>query len=159
MNMKKILVATDFSPESEPAIDAALELARGSGRVTLLHVCEAPAYSTPSSLSMYIPAPELTEEVISAARFALDKRRARCAGKGFAVDVAWTMGTPAKEIVRYASDHGFDLIVVGTHGLSGFRRLVLGSVAEAVVRTADRPVLTVHGPAHPTAEAHADGAA
>ncbi|MCU1280974.1 MAG: UspA domain protein [bacterium] len=157
MNLKKILVATDFSSDSERAIDAALELARGNaGQVTLLHVCEPPAYSTPSSLSMYVPSPELIEDVINAARFALDKQRARCAAKGFTVDVAWTVGAPGAEIVRYAGGRAFDLIVVGSHGRRGFRRLMLGSVAETVVRTADRPVLTVHGQ---PAAAQAEGAA
>ncbi|MGZ3406650.1 MAG: universal stress protein [Polyangia bacterium] len=157
MTLNKILVATDFSPDSEPAIDTALELARGpENKITLLHVCEPPAYSTPSSLSMYVPSPELTENVITTARFALDERRARCAKKGVNVDVAWIVGSPAESIVGYAREHGFDLIVTGSHGRRGFRRLVLGSVAEAVVRTADRPVLTVHGPQGVTA---AQGAA
>jgi nucleotide-binding universal stress UspA family protein len=54
------------------------------------------------------------------------------------------LGDPASEIVRWANDHGCDLIVVGTHGRRGFQRFLLGSVAERVVRTADVPVLTAH---------------
>ncbi|MDB4970207.1 MAG: UspA domain protein [Myxococcales bacterium] len=144
MNLRKILVAVDFSTDSERAIDAAVELATGNeGSLTLLHVYETPAFSTPD-LGMYIPAPELTADIIAQARRGLDERRARCADKGVSVDVAWVAGAPAAEIVRYASAHDFGLIVVGSHGRRGFRRFVLGSVAEMVVRTADRPVLTVH---------------
>lgn len=116
MTLRKILVAVDFSAASEPAVEAALELARRSdGSVTLFHVCELPAYSSPG-LGMYVPAPEMNADI----------------------------APPAAAIVRYASAHDFDLVVVGSHGRRGFRRLVLGSAAEAVVRTADRPVLTVH---------------
>lgn len=145
MNMRKILVATDFSPDSEDAVDAALALAqRTDARVTLLHVCEPPPYSTPA-LGMYVPSPELMADVIASARRALELRKARCATRGAVVDTALVVGAPAAEIVRYASDRGFDLVVVGAHGGRGFRRFMLGSVAEAVVRTADRPVLTTHG--------------
>jgi nucleotide-binding universal stress UspA family protein len=55
-------------------------------------------------------------------------------------------GDPATEILKYARDHGIDLIICGTHGRSGFDRFALGSVAEAVVRKAPCPVLTVHAP-------------
>ena len=144
MNLRKILVAIDFSPDSERAIDAAVELANGNhGHLTLLHVYESPAYSTPD-MGMYVPAPELTADIIADARRALDEIKMRWAAKGVSVDVAWVAGTAAPEIVGYAREHDFDLIVVGSHGRRGFRRFVLGSVAETVVRTADRPVLTVH---------------
>ncbi len=162
MNLRKILVATDFSPDSERAIDAALELAHGNGgQVTLLHVYEMPPHSTPY-LGMYVPAPELTADIVADTRRALEAQKARRATEGVAIEIAWAAGTPASEaaaeIVRYAAEHDFDLIVVGSHGRRGFRRLVLGSVAEAVVRTADRPVLTVHAHAA-TSPSEAAGAA
>lgn len=157
MNLRRILVATDFSPDSEQAIDAALDLCRGSdATVTLLHVCEPLPYSTPE-LSMYVPSPELMADICADARRKLDARRAGCAARGSTVDTALVTGAPAAEIVRYAADHQVDLIVVGSHGRRGFRRFVLGSVAEAVVRTADRPVLTVH--AHQPAATAGAGAA
>ena len=58
-------------------------------------------------------------------------------------------GRPAREIVRYAQDHGVDLIVVGTHGRTGVTRVLLGSVAEAVVRLSSCPVLAVPSAAWP----------
>ena len=150
MRLRKILAATDLTANSDAAISAALDLARSDGgNVTLLHVCELLPYSTPE-LGMYTPSPEMTADIIDNAKRSLERVRARSGGKGVAVEAAWVLGAPAAEIVRYAAEHDFDLIVVGSHGRRGFRRLVLGSVAEAVVRTADRPVLTVHGqPAAP----------
>ena len=144
MDFRKILVAIDFSPISDRAIDMALALGHSDGgKVTLLHVCELPAYSTPE-LSMYVPSPELTEEMTERAKETLEDYRLRCAAAGVTVDVACLLGTSvAPEIVDYAAAGDFDLIVVGSHGRRGLRRLVLGSVAERVVRTADRPVLTV----------------
>ena len=146
MDLRKILVAIDFSPDSDSAIDAALALLRvdRGGKLTLLHVCEMPAYSTPE-LSMYVPSPELIDELSRAAQRSLEGYRARCADSGVTVDLACLLGTSiATEIVDYASERDFDVIVVGSHGRRGIRRWVLGSVAEKVVRTADRPVLTVH---------------
>ena len=144
MTLRKILVATDFSRQAEPAIDAALELARAlSATVTLLHVCEPPPYSG-ARLRAYVPSPEPLESVIAAAGRRLHDKQAQLAATPHAVEVAVAAGAPAAEIMRYASTHDFDLIVVGSHGRRGFRRVILGSVAETVVRAADRPVLTVH---------------
>ena len=144
MILNRILVAIDFSADSEPALDAALDLARrNDGRVTLLHVCQPPPYSTPN-YGMFVPSPDELADVLIGARQALVEYKKRCAAKGATVDTALVTGPPAEEIVRYATVHDFDLVVVGSHGRRGFRRFVLGSVAEAVVRTADRPVLTVH---------------
>jgi nucleotide-binding universal stress UspA family protein len=144
MELRNILVATDFSPAAERALDTAIELAReNGGRLTLLHVCEIPAYSTPT-FSMYVPSPEQSGDIIAAARRGLDAAKERCAAAGIAADTAWVAGAPASEIVRFAAVRDFDIIVVGSHGRRGVRRFVLGSVADAVVRNADRPVLTVH---------------
>jgi nucleotide-binding universal stress UspA family protein len=138
----KILVATDFSPHAMEALDYALALSRAfGGSLTLLHVCAPPPYSTPHH-GMYIPAPEVMAEIIRSAQQSLAK--AKEAVSGVSVDTVQMQGKPATEIVRWAEEHGADLIVLGTHGRHGFRRLVLGSVAEEVVRGAPCPVLTVH---------------
>ena len=83
----------------------------------------------------------LFRSVAEAAR-RLAALRAGTSTGGVIVDTQTRVGDAASEIVRYAGEHGYDLIVVGTHGRRGFRRLVLGSVAELVVRTAEVPVLT-----------------
>ncbi|MFB6132374.1 MAG: universal stress protein, partial [Halanaeroarchaeum sp.] len=65
--------------------------------------------------------------------------------EGVEVECVQVDGSPSREIVRYAEDHGMDLIVMGTHGRGGIDRLLLGSVAEKVVRSSEVPVLTIHG--------------
>jgi nucleotide-binding universal stress UspA family protein len=67
------------------------------------------------------------------------------AGPDVAVTVASVVGDPAHAIVRYARDHAVDLIVIGTHGRSGFSRALLGSVADRVLRAAACPVLVRAG--------------
>jgi nucleotide-binding universal stress UspA family protein len=150
MRLSNILVATDFSADSERALETALGLVSrdDGGRVTLLHVCQVPAYAAPG-LGMYMPSPEQMSDIIDAARVGLDAQRARAVEHGAPVDidVQWVVGAPAEEIVRFAAERHYDLIVVGSHGRRGLRRLLLGSVAESVVRTARTPVLTVHAPA------------
>jgi nucleotide-binding universal stress UspA family protein len=146
MELKNILVATDFSHAAGGALDTAIELAReNGGRLTLLHVAEVPAFSTPD-LGMYVPSPEENADIIAAAKRALEGEKERCTAAGIAAETAWVMamGAPAGEIVRFATARDVDVIVVGSVGRRGFRRFVLGSVAESVVRNADRPVLTVH---------------
>lgn len=116
-----VLVATDFSGLAEDAVGVAADYARRlGGRLHVLHVGWPDA------------SPESRAKL---------ERIARDAGGGV---TAVRIGlTPAAEIVRYADDNDIDLIVVGTHGRTGFSRALVGSVAERVVRTAACPVLTV----------------
>ena len=145
MDLHKILVAIDFSPGTNNVLDAALTLARGEGcKIVLLHVCEPPAYSTPE-LGMYIPSPGIMVDMLTEARRQLDGYRAHCAANGAEVDVVCVpTGLVAQGDRRLRLLARLNLIVVGSHGRRGLRRLMLGSVAEKVVRTANRPVLTVH---------------
>jgi nucleotide-binding universal stress UspA family protein len=145
--MRKILAATDFSPCSDAALDLAVDLARRQdATLTLLHVCELPSY-TYFGGGVYVPSPELVEEIQKDAQRGLNAARARLAERGVVVDTRSIVGVPGHEIVGFAREHGYDLIVVGTHGRRGLKRLLLGSVAETVVRTAEVPVLTARLPA------------
>jgi nucleotide-binding universal stress UspA family protein len=148
--MKKILVATDFSPHSEAGLDLALTLLTGEGAsITLLHVCQVPTYAYFGG-GAYVPSPELVETILDDAKRGLAALSERVTKRGIPVEAHAVVGDPAMEIVRWAHEHGCDLIVVGTHGRRGFRRFMLGSVAERVVRTAEMPVLSAH---HTTEEA------
>lgn len=137
--IRNVLVATDFSPFSDQAVRAALALARHYGAALhLLHVVHH--------------APERAAALDRLGALA----EAQTDGVRFTASVA--VGRPAAEIVRYASREQMDLIVVGTHGRTGLRHAVMGSVAEAVVRTARCQVLTIplhattaDAPAHPAA--------
>ena len=153
--MRKILVATDFSPCSNAALDLALEIANRQGAsLTLLHVCEVPSYQYFGG-GVYVPSPELVDVIRKDAEAGLEAARQRLGGHGVAIDSKVLTGSPGPDIVGYAREHGYDLIVVGTHGRRGLRRLLLGSVAEIVVRSADVPVLTARVPSErPATEAN-----
>jgi nucleotide-binding universal stress UspA family protein len=122
--MRQILFPSDFSPASEVARGVAEELARETG-ATLHVVHVVPLVTDPS-----LPAEQLTE-------------LAQDIGGGLSVTTALLGGSASREIVRYAREHRIDLIVLGTHGRTGFSRAILGSVAESVVRLAPCLVLTV----------------
>jgi universal stress protein A len=122
---RHVLVATDFSDSAEAALEAAVRCARAFGvGLHVLHV--------------------FAREERDVTRL-LAEAAAR-AGADIPVTVAGTGGDPAEEILRYARRHPIDLIVVGTHGRTGVSRLLIGSVAERVVRGAGCPVLVVPAP-------------
>jgi nucleotide-binding universal stress UspA family protein len=151
--IRRILVGLDFSDTSEHALDVAVELARRNGAsLMLLHVYQVPGYAFPETV---VPAPpEMLDQLIA------DNERelARLAGRARAagVPVTWDQvaGAPSTEIVERAR-RGCDLVVVGTHGRTGIRHALLGSVAERVVRRCPVPVLTVRHPEHTAAGAPA----
>lgn len=147
MKIDHLVVATDLS-EAGLACTAPLgDLARTLGaRITLLHVIrgyEAIPHGAPL-------APPLGEPALpGAAEAALEQvtERIHAFGEGLEVTPAVVVGgDPAVEIVEYAEEHGADMIAVSTHGRSGFRHLVLGSVAEGVVRRSRVPVIVVPRP-------------
>jgi nucleotide-binding universal stress UspA family protein len=150
MSLKTILVATDFGEAADAALAYGRELARTFGaQLDVLYVVEnvlARAYGAESYIASY---PELQDEVESSARLQLDLRLTdddRTALRAKTVMI--TSNSPAQTIVSYAKEHEIDLIVMGTHGRGAMAHLLMGSVAERVVRTAPCPVLTVRHPEH-----------
>ena len=150
ITLKNILVATDFS---EPS-DAALRYGRARARhitatLHILHVVGNLSSSVYGAEGYITSVPELQQEIEDAARRQLD---------GLLVDndepplpirrVLLTSLAPAHAIVEYAGRENIDLIVTGTHGRGAVAHLLMGSVAERVVRTAPCPVLTVRHPEH-----------
>lgn len=140
---RKILVPTDFSKHSAEAVKAAADLSRRyEASVTLAYVFEPVTYALPEGHVMQSP-PQLDEM-----RSAFEQRLLEAAATARAVgalnvDAKLLTGPVASEIIDHAAQGAFDLIVMGTHGRTGLRHLVLGSVAEKVVRTAPCAVLTV----------------
>ena len=140
---RKILVPTDFSKHSAAAIDSAADLSRRyEASVTLAYVFEPVTYALPEGHVMQSP-PQLDEM-----RSAFEQRLAQATVEAttagaLRVEAKLLTGPVANEISNFAEQGGFDLIVMGTHGRTGLRHLVLGSVAEKVVRTAPCAVLTV----------------
>lgn len=148
---KNILVPVDFSPYSARAVDTAVELAILFGaRLHVVHV-EQPVVPAPVP---HVPPLIGLEAITEAARAACEKQlldtaaRIRTAGVS-AVDTELLEGIAWRAIVDVAQRDGCDLIVMGTHGRSGFQRALLGSVAERVVRKAPCAVLTVHNTEQP----------
>jgi nucleotide-binding universal stress UspA family protein len=139
--LKQILVPIDFGEASEVALDYGRALARTFGAsLHLLHVMEnpflRPTAADPSVLKA-AAAKHLGERLTDDDRAALH-----------ATAVLETSDKPAEEIVKYAKAHAIDLVVMGTHGRGTMAQLLVGSVAERVVRTAPCPVLTVRHPEH-----------
>jgi universal stress protein A len=143
----RILVPVDFSRASRTALDYALFLAERFGAtVEVMHVLEAPRYLPPDTLigipgEMQRPVGQIArthaeremEEMLAQMDLRPDRRpRTRLEA-----------GDPAATIAGVAGSEGFDLIVMGTHGRTGLAHLLLGSVAEKIVRIAPCPVLTM----------------
>jgi len=143
--LKRILVPTDFSQHSEHAAEYALELARRYGveEVHCIHVSDIPADLLATS-SYYVtePSDQYIEQVRTESRKGLEEF-ARKNLAGAPVKTAFIEGRPFVEIVRYARVNKIDLIVISTHGRTGLKHALFGSVAEKVVRKAPCPVLVV----------------
>lgn len=145
MNAKKILFPTDFSACSRAALGMATSLARDSGATLLIvHVEEIPI-STGGGEFIYaiptVPTDALRQSLVEVVPD----------DASVPVDHRLLAGDAADAIVRTAESENVDLIVMGTHGRRGITRLLMGSVAEAIIRRAPCPVLTVKQPAHAVA--------
>lgn len=142
MKLDRILLTTDLSEESLRAFAPLASLAKAnSASVTLLHVVEdAQVTLRGAGFAPPVPLPGTEEDEREATAWL--QARAHNALAGLPVQVAVIRATnvgPA--IAAYAAEHGCDLIAMATHGRSGFRALLMGSVAAAVLRHANRPVL------------------
>lgn len=147
IRLKTILVPTDFSECSDAAIRYGAALAEAFGAsLQLLSVVHDP-YSRPWAAEGFAaPIADLMADWEAEAR----RRLAECIPPGAEsrTTLVTAVGAPQAEIVRYAAEHDVDLIVLGTHGRGPIGHLLLGSVAERVVRSAPCPVLTVRHPQH-----------
>jgi nucleotide-binding universal stress UspA family protein len=142
IDLRRILVPTDFSETSTAALRYAIALARRfTARVYLLNVAEDAGIGTEDEhpIGIFVTMQNAAHDRLRRLLTEQDVEELR-------PDCATRVGLPAEEIVRYAHEQAIDLIVMGTHGREGVMRVVLGSVAETVVRRAPCPVLTVHHP-------------
>jgi nucleotide-binding universal stress UspA family protein len=144
-DLKKILVPTDFSEHSEHAAAYAVELARqyGANQIHCIHVSDIPAdLLATSAYYMTGPSEQFVEQVRDEGRKGLDAF-VKKNFKDVPVKAVFLEGRPFVEIIRYARENEIDLIVISTHGRSGLKHALFGSVAEKVVRKAPCPVLVV----------------
>jgi nucleotide-binding universal stress UspA family protein len=148
MAWTKLLCAIDFSDSSREALDEAVALAERVGAtLTILHVYPEPRPAMLSADMFAFPPEDLLAQALGEAERGLAPLVARAAaklGEG-RVDSRLLAGSPDVEIPRVAAGGKYDLVVIGTHGRTGVKRLVLGSVAEHVVRSAPVSVLVVRG--------------
>ncbi len=137
----KICCPIDFSETSRAALEEAAELARRfEAGLTLLHVFEPPV----ASADLMVGPPEMFEQTAKDLERKLELWKTEAERRGAkAVRALVVTGAAATETVRFAREGGYDLVVMGTHGRRGLRHLVLGSVAERVVREAPCAVLVV----------------
>ncbi len=140
MKAKKILLPVDFSTVGEAALQMATSLARDTGaKLIVLHVEEPPMAYGGGELYYGLVEPDRTE---------LTRMLHEVKPSDPAIEVVYRMvtGDPATAVVQVAEEEGVDFIVVGSHGRTGLSRLLMGSVAEAIVRKAECNVITVKAP-------------
>jgi len=140
LTVRTILHPTDFSPRSDYAFRMACSLARDhGGKVIVLHVATpAPVVTSDGVINQWNYA-DYTEQLWPALN------RMKAAEGDVAIERRLEIGEPASTILDMAKELNADMIVMGTHGKRGLERLLLGSVAEQVLRRAECPVLTVKG--------------
>lgn len=139
---KEILLPTDGSTGVKKAIESAVAIARVfDARIHVLFVVEPPRYQ---EFGSGMALGNVMESLREAGQQGLEAtvRMVRELGMEPAAQQI-KQGHPAEEIVGYAKAHGIDLIVMGTHGRRGLNRVLLGSIAEEVVRSSEIPVMTV----------------
>jgi CBS domain-containing protein/nucleotide-binding universal stress UspA family protein len=144
----QILVPIDYSEPSSAALELAAHIARAfKGRLLVLHLLPIEVYAVadyPVVTGDGVRVAEETQRLSQHVRDLLGPE-----APAYEVEVTW--GSPYLQIVDYAIERRADLIVIGTHGRTGIKHVLLGSVAEKTVRLAPCPVLTVRGPAEPVA--------
>jgi universal stress protein A len=146
MDIRHILAPTDFSDYSKKAISDAFELARTFGAtLSLLHVLEPSPYL--GEFTLPTMGEELLGDLERQASAALAQLLPDAQEAKVEVTRAVAIGSPSQTIVETAEAEHVDLIVMATHGRTGLSHLLIGSVAERVVRTAPCPVLTIRPPA------------
>lgn len=143
--IRRILVPVDFSEHARLALAHAKELASLYGaELQILHVFEEvihPAFYVSGKTSIFEFMPQVQTEATKQIQQLLDE----VVGNKYPAEIYLKEGHPAQEIVNFVGDHGTDLIVIATHGLTGIEHFLLGSVTEKVVRMAACPVFTVKG--------------
>ncbi len=141
--IKKILVPTDLSDQSLAAIESARMIAGQFGAtLTLMYVVDnLPVLTYP--LPVDFNTEKIFADSIETAKMELKLFVAEKLNDDESIERVVALGAPHDEIVRYAEEHAIDLIVIATHGRTGLRHVLLGSVAERVVRHSTVPVMTV----------------
>lgn len=145
--LKHIVVATDFSENSKEAVEYAADLAKTLGaNLTVVHVVEDILETAASIPNFYAGLEGFDKQLIelkSKVNKELQKEAEKIGKQGVKVKGELLEGNPTVELIKYPQEHPCDLLVLGTHGRTGIPHLLIGSVAEKVVRKSSCAVLTV----------------
>lgn len=140
----RILIPTDGSEAVTPAVEAALNLATTyDATLHVLFIVDQPI-AVSGTGEGFTSLDDLLDELEEQGHYAIEDITAEAHAQGVETETTVQRGNPYEDILSYASDNDIDLIVMGTHGRTGVKRALLGSVTERVVRHAKIPVLTVH---------------
>jgi universal stress protein A len=140
----RILFCTDFSENSEPAAQCALEYSKVfDAALTIIHVVDSWAGLPQYEHGLPLIMEEVSHDIEKTANTKLQSMAEKFGSEINEVKTRVAIGVPAEEIFNAAREESADLIIMGTHGWTGFRHMLLGSVAEKVLRMAQCPVLVV----------------
>jgi nucleotide-binding universal stress UspA family protein len=145
MKLARILVAMDFSETSEAALEYAIDLATtlpSKPKITIAHLYELPVYTFPSGAM--VATVDVATQIMTGATEAADAMCRKHANAGVELTPIVREGAAWEEVHKIADEIDADLVVIGTHGRRGISHALLGSVAEKIIRTATRPILTIH---------------
>jgi nucleotide-binding universal stress UspA family protein len=141
--LKTFLVPTDFAAAAETALDVAIDLAtKVRAEVYLMHAARLPYAGYPDGISF--PTNELVSRIVAKAESELAACLARRRASGVEIKLIFKQIDPREAVLEAADEISADLLIMGTHGRRGLERALMGSVAESVARTSERPVMTVH---------------
>lgn len=145
---QKILCPVDFSAPSIAALDAAAELARHfDSELWVVHVVmPVPSLTVPTGYPIAMDVPRYQQDLEETSRHTLEELIASHVPAGVHAHPVLIVGDAAPEIRKFAEEHALDLIVIATHGRTGWQHFMFGSVAERVIRTAPCAVLTIRAP-------------
>lgn len=139
---QRILVPIDESDRSSAALEYALE-EHPEASVTVLHVIDPREFRTYGGVEGWVDMEHIADQQQDHARRLVENARERAADRGITVTTEVLTGKPARSIVEYVGENDIDHVVIGSHGRSGVSRVLLGSVAETVVRRSPVPVTVI----------------
>ena len=139
---RHVLVPLDASPQAWSALEYAFE-AHADDRLTLLTAINPMEAGYSAETALPSAAEAWYQSATEAAERRFEEAAEAAAEHGISVDTAIEVGRPSRVVVEYADEHGVDHIVMGSHGRKGVSRILLGSVAEAVVRRSPIPVTVI----------------
>lgn len=139
---QRVLVPIDESDRSSAALEYALE-EHPEASVTVLHVIDPREFRTYGGVEGWVDMEQIADQQRDHARRLVENARERAADRGITVTTEILTGKPARSIVEYVGENDIDHVVIGSHGRSGVSRVLLGSVAETVVRRSPVPVTVI----------------